>query len=71
MLAATEMQGGACESIAGSLRMSAVPVWHDRNVHTDMIIRVKRTAANIDLSAGATADLRHAMPVLRRLGNEG
>jgi amidohydrolase len=56
VLSVTEMHGGQYDSIAESLRMIVVLVWYGRDVRSDMINRVKRTAANIASSAGATAD---------------
>ena len=56
VISVTEMHGGQYDSIAESLRMSVVLVWYGRDVRSDMINRVKRTAANIASSAGATAD---------------
>jgi len=56
VLTVTEMHGGKYDSVAESLKMSVVLVWYGRDVRSDMINRVKRTAANIASSAGATAD---------------
>jgi metal-dependent amidase/aminoacylase/carboxypeptidase family protein len=56
VLSVTEMHGGQYDSIAESLRMSVVLVWYGRDARSDTINRVKRTAANIASSAGATAD---------------
>ena len=56
VLTVTEMHGGQYDSIAELLKMNVVLVWYGHDVRTDIVNRVKRTAANIASSAGATAD---------------
>ena len=56
VLTVTEMHGGQYDSVAELLKMNVVLVWYGRDVRTDIIKRVKRTATNIASSAGATAD---------------
>lgn len=58
VLTVMEMHGGKYQSTAESLTMNVYLLWFGRDVRSDMINRVKRTAEDIASSSGATADAK-------------
>jgi len=58
ILSIQDIRGGHFGAIADSLTMSAALDWYDRDLRQDAIDRIKRTAENIALASGATAEAR-------------
>jgi amidohydrolase len=58
VLSIQDIRGGHFGAIADSLTMSVALDWYDRDLRQDAIDRIKRTAENIALASGATADAR-------------
>jgi amidohydrolase len=53
-----EIRGGHFGAIADSLSMSVALDWYDRAQRQDVIERVRRTAENIAIGSGATAEAK-------------
>jgi amidohydrolase len=58
VLSISDIQGGHYQALADSLRMTVVLDWYDRDLRQDIIDRVRRTAENIALASGATAEAK-------------
>jgi amidohydrolase len=58
VLSIMEIQGGRYGAVADSLRMSLVVDWYGPDLRQDVIDRVRRTAENIALGSGATAEVK-------------
>ncbi len=58
VLSVMDIHGGHFNALADSLRMSVALDWYDRDLRQDMIDRIRRTAANIALGSGATAEAK-------------
>jgi amidohydrolase len=58
VLSISDIQGGHYQALADSLRMTVVLDWYDRDLRQDIIDRVRRTAQNIALASGATAEAK-------------
>ena len=57
VLSVMEINGGHYQAIADSLTMTMALDWYDRDLRQDILDRIRRTAENIALGSGATAEV--------------